>query len=64
MDVEQQRVIQRPLVQIIKVDAHTGARASGGAALHFIDVRQERVIEHRRVALELHPIALHRDYGP
>ena len=46
MRIKQERVVERSLVQIVKVDPDSRPRAPGGAASDFVHIGQEGVIKH------------------
>src|SRR5690348_2727521 len=57
MNVQQKRIVKRPLMEVIKVNPDPGSGAAGRAAPHLVRLGQEWVVKHPFIALEQHPVA-------
>jgi hypothetical protein len=58
VEIKQERIVEGPLMQVIKVDPDSRASTSGRPAPHLIHKRQIRVIEHSFVTDKIDPLAL------
>src|SRR6266478_2796782 len=52
MNVQQQCIVERPLMQIVEVNANSGSGAARGATSHFIHIGEEGIVEHSLLAPE------------
>ena len=57
VNIEEERVVQGTLRQIIEIYSDAGAGAPGCPAAHFVGGGQKRVVEHLFAAQELHAAA-------
>ena len=63
MNAQQQCIVERPLMQIVKVNANSGSRAARGTTSHFIYIGKEGIVEHSLLAPEFRAVAHHRDFA-
>jgi len=52
MNIQQQCIVQRSLVQVIEIDAYSCPRAAGCPASHLVGKREIGIVEHFFIADE------------
>src|SRR5467141_2412949 len=63
MNAQQQCIIERPLVQIVEVNANSGSSAARGATSHFIHLGEEGIVEHSLLAPEFCSVSHYWDFA-
>src|SRR5258708_5553489 len=63
MNAQQQRIVERPLMQIVEVNANSGSSAARGTTSHFIHVGEEGIVEHSLLAPEFCSVSHYRDFA-
>src|SRR5258706_81948 len=63
MNAQQQRIVERPLMQIVEVNANSGSSAARGTTSHFIHVGEEGIVEHSLLAPEFCSVSDYRDFA-